>query len=391
MSEQKTWVIPTNELQIGTTLSFDLMDASGNVLHKAGTPINERLKERLQKKNIHSVTVRGESPISSEVVESIMLSSYSAETVRAIQASISSTHRSLCHLIETIRTNGVADSEALSANVHLFVERASQDVSAMLGVISLRNRFSDQAIVDRLAERSTKSSMLGVIMSLASGQTVEAAAEVGLAGLLHDASLLSHPEWFLNSTPHDDKYLAEYRRHPIESAELLNGIEGISRNTILIITQVHEQADGTGYPRGLKIEQTLKGASILNLADAYLALTTPLQGKQLAPADAMAYLCYQTALGKFSKESLQHFLQNMSIYPIGSTVKLDDETSAVVVEGGTGKPLQPVVRLLGTGNLRIDLSASSRFISGPYMVGEQGTVERIQKQQMQQVLWRTDY
>jgi HD-GYP domain-containing protein (c-di-GMP phosphodiesterase class II) len=261
----------------------------------------------------------------------------------------------------------------------------------MLGVISLRHRFADQEIVDRLAERSTRCSMLGVVMSLAGGQSVEATSEVGLAGLLHDTALLSHPEWFSSSTPHDDKYIAEYRRHPIESAELLNGIEGISRSTILLITQVHEQADGTGYPRGLRIEQTLKGASLLNLADAYLALTSPLQGKQLAPADAMAYLCYQTALGKFSKDALQYFLQNMSIYPIGSTVTLDDETNAVVVEGGTGKPLQPVVRLLGTGNLRIDLSASSRFISGPYMIGEQGSFERIQKQQMQQVLWRTDY
>ena len=59
MSEEQSWVIQTEDLQIGTVLSFDLTDATGQVLHKAGLPINDRLKERLTKKNIHSVTIRG--------------------------------------------------------------------------------------------------------------------------------------------------------------------------------------------------------------------------------------------------------------------------------------------------------------------------------------------
>jgi len=42
-------------------LSFDLTDATGQVLHNAGLPINDWLKERLWKKNIHSVSCRFDS------------------------------------------------------------------------------------------------------------------------------------------------------------------------------------------------------------------------------------------------------------------------------------------------------------------------------------------
>ena len=391
MSEELAWVIQTEDLQIGTTLSFDLTDGAGQILHKAGTPINERLKERLQKKNIHSVTVRGAAKTDEMLAESLLIDSYAKGSIKAIQNSIEATQMALCKLIAGIQRNDEGTVAELEDKVGQFLDQASRDVSAALAVIAMMSKNTNSDFVGRVAKRSAKLSLLGVITSVVLANEAHESIEIGLAGLLHDSASLLHPEWFSTIAGHRrERFLEEYHRHPIESAELVNGTKGISRSVITMITQVHEQADGTGYPRGLKLASTLPGATILNLADAYLVLVEPLSGRRHVPSDAISYLCHHTAKGRFCKVNMQSMLQGMSIYPVGSTVLLDDESRALVIRSTPGKPLQPVVRLLQTGHLTIDLAQSARSISAPY-VGADGTeLDRINKTQMLEILWRTD-
>ena len=391
MSEEQSWVIQTEDLQIGTTLSFDLMDASGLVLHKAGMPINSRLKERLQKKNIHSVTVRGTAKLDSSVSDSVLIDSFSPDSVKAIQGSIESTQIAIRKLVAVLQNNQEGNVDELRENVNQFVDQASKDVAAALAVIALKSRESTSEIVETVAKRSAKLSLLGVITSILKSDKPKESMEIGLAGLLHDCSLLLHPEWFFaDENQRGESFLKDYQRHPIESAELLYGATGISKNIITMVTQVHEQADGTGYPRGMKLTNTMEGAAILNLADAYLTLVEPIRGIPHIPSDAVAYLIYHTAQGKFCKDTLQQLIQGMSIYPIGSIVLLDDNSKAIVIQGNPEKPLQPIVRLLQLGNLRIDLKDSSRFVAGPYVDSDSDKIERILKSQMQEIRWRTD-
>jgi response regulator RpfG family c-di-GMP phosphodiesterase len=391
VSGDQSWVIQTEDLQIGTSLSFDLTDASGQVLHKAGMPINERLKERLKKKNIHSVTVRGEAQSDIAKAESVLLGSYPASTIEAIQESISNAQLAVVSLVESLKVNPEGNADQVKKSVNEFVQQANKDLSATLAVLALRSKTPNPAIAERIAKQSTKISLLGVVISIIREVDPNDSFEIGVAGLLHDVSLMNHPEWFEKKAfVKVEAMLEEYRRHPIESAELLNGIGGLPKNVITIITQVHEQADGTGYPRGLKLKQTLPDATILNLTDAYLTLTEPILGTPMVAADALAYLCFQTAQGKFCKSALQSMLQSMSVYPIGSTVLLDDKSTAVVIQGCDSSPLTPIVRLLDREKNRIDLQESNQHIVGPYIASDAGTIMRIKKSQMQNVLWRTD-
>ena len=392
MSDEQSWVIQTEDLQIGTTLSFDLTDGAGQVLHKAGMPINERLKERLQTRNIHSVAVRGAAKTDESLTESLLIASFSDGSIKAIQDSIVSTQRALCKLIAAVQKNQDGSVNELEDNVGQFLDQASEDVAAALAVIAMVSKNENVDFIERVAKRSAKLSLLGVVTSVVQANEAHVSMEVGLAGLLHDSALLLHPEWF-PTIPGErgDRFLEEYHRHPIESAELINGTKGISRNVVTIITQVHEQADGSGYPRGLKLANTMPGATILNLADAYLVLVEPLAGRRHVPSDAISYLCTHAAQGRFCRVTMQLMLKGMSIYPIGSTVILDDESRALVIQSTPEKPLQPVVRLLQSGNMRIDLSQSARFVSAPYVATDSTAMERIKKIQMQEILWRTDH
>lgn len=391
MSEEQSWVIQTEDLQIGTTLSFDLMDASGLILHKADMPINARLKERLQTKGIHSVTVRGTSQLDGTQLDALLIDSFSPGCVKAIQESIESTQIAVRKLVAVLQNNEEGNIDELRENVSQFVGQAGNDVAAALAVIALKSRGSSCDTVEIVAKRSAKLSLLGVITSILNSDEPNVSMEIGLAGLLHDCSLLLHPEWFSqDANQRADAFLNEYPRHPIESAELLHTAIGISKEVVTMVTQVHEQADGTGYPGGMKLANTLQGAAILNLADAYLTLVEPFRGKGHVPSDALAYLTYQTANGKFCKATLRCLIQGMSIYPIGSIVLLEDDSKAIIIQGNPEEPFQPIVRLLQPGNLRIDLRDSNRSISQPYVGSNAVHMKRILKSQMQEIKWRTD-
>jgi HD-GYP domain-containing protein (c-di-GMP phosphodiesterase class II) len=388
---EQSWVIQTDDLQIGTSLSFDLTDASGQVVLKAGTAITERIKERLLKKNITSVTVRGAGQSESDLAETVLLESFPSATIESIQSAIQSTRQSVMGLVTSLGENQQSlSARDAAASVSQFIESASKNVAATLAILSLTSKVANPDIAERIANLATKMALLSVTMSVVRRDSPTESADIGMAGLLHDCSLLLNTEWFESkSSLRDEAALSEYRRHPIESAELLHGVQGISAEVKTMITQVHEQADGSGYPRGLLLDQTAPGATLLNVAEAYIALTEPIRGEAIVPSDALALLCYHTAQGKFCKTTLQLMINSMSIYPVGSTVILDDDSKGVVVEGNIGSPLMPTIRLLNNAKTRIDLRDSKRSVLSPF-ISEGRKAERIKKTQMPEMLWRTD-
>jgi len=392
MSNAQTWVIQTEDLQVGTSLSFDLTDANGQILLKAGVPIQERLKEILRKKSISSVTIRGATNSEAEKAEATLLSSYAAERIEAIQSAIASTQDSIMRLIQATQKGNTPGVEQLVTSMDQFLAEANKDISASLAVVGLRSKVFEPSIAERLAARATKLSLLAIVMSVLRKDGERESLDVGMAGALHDSSLMVHPEWFTkDKSLRNDSIANEYRRHPLESTEMLGGFKGLSKNTITMISQVHEQADGSGYPRGIRLKQADPGAVILNLADAYLELTFPIQGTPMDQADSIAYLSHHAALGKFCKSTFYLMMNGLSLYPIGSAVILDDDSKAVVIQSNFGYPLQPVVRLLHESlATKLDLKQSKlrivRPADGMLAVG----AERIKKSQMQNILWRTD-
>jgi hypothetical protein len=153
---------------------------------------------------------------------------------------------------------------------------------------------------------------------------------------------------------------------------------------------VHEQCDGTGYPFGKSEDKIHSGSLILNLADAFISLTSPVTGPPKVAADAMALLCFHSTHGAFSRSIFQLFLDSVSIYPIGSVVILDNNEEAVVIQANEKKPLQPVVRLLQQGNLEIDLSQSEIQVAELANRGIDTVAKRIKKSEVRKALWRSE-
>lgn len=89
--------------------------------------------------------------------------------------------------------------------------------------------------------------------------------DLGKIGIVDN--ILSKPSGL---TPEE---FGEIKRHPLIGAQILEPLTFLS-DVIELVRQHHEHYDGTGYPEGRKGEDILLGARIINLADAYEAMTS---------------------------------------------------------------------------------------------------------------------
>lgn len=180
---------------------------------------------------------------------------------------------------------------------------------------------------------------------------------IGLCALLHDVGMERvPPELFLKSEPLAPDELRRLQAHAVEGAEMLRAgprLDGLVRQVACaVVQQHHERADGSGYPHGLGEPHIHEFARLVALVEAYETMVSPRPYKSpCLPHEAMTRLLLE-AFGKagrparFDRHLATSFLRALSLYPIGSGVRLDSGETAQVVGANPDAPARPHVRLL---------------------------------------------
>jgi hypothetical protein len=110
---------------------------------------------------------------------------------------------------------------------------------------------------------------------------------------------------------------------------------------------VHERPNGTGYPRGRSRDTIHPCARILQVADTYLALTSERSFRQaLMPHAAMECLLRQASENLIDGDAFRGLLRVLSLFPIGSLVKLSDGSTARVLRRNGNNYQSPIVLIL---------------------------------------------
>jgi hypothetical protein len=110
-------------------------------------------------------------------------------------------------------------------------------------------------------------------LALASGLSIEDAAAIGWAGMLHDVGKLHVPDRILlKPGPLTPKEWEIMRQHPIWGEQILADGEGFALAR-RIARWHHENFDGTGYPDGIAGIHIPFEARIVRVADAFDAIT----------------------------------------------------------------------------------------------------------------------
>ena len=200
--------------------------------------------------------------------------------------------------------------------------------------------------VPDLAERGANSAILSMRLGLELGADDKRCLAVGLCGLLHDLGMLKIPEEQLQGDGLSTEVIELLKRHPIESQRILEDFGPAFAWVGRIVVQVHERRDGSGYPRGLSREEVHEIAQLVGLADTYLAMAHP-------RADRPALVVYN-ALKQvidmrrtiFDNKLVKALINIVSIFPLGSLVKLNNNEIGRVIGTSRMHPTRPKVEIL---------------------------------------------
>ena len=169
---------------------------------------------------------------------------------------------------------------------------------------------------------------------------------LGLAAILHDMGMCLIPDDILNKQgPLSPEERNLIKRHPEQGAQALRRLGEGAAWIADIVLQEHERTGGQGYPHGLKGAEIHEYAQIIGLADTFEALlhARP-HRKRFLPHEAVRELVVKEKTS-FPTRILKCLIQQFSVFPLGTRVKLNTGEIGEVVELNPQYPLRPVIKV----------------------------------------------
>lgn len=183
-----------------------------------------------------------------------------------------------------------------------------------------------------------------------------------LAGLVHDVGLFAVPQSVITKSgrlTHDERTLIE--QHPELGYEAIRKAGPKYDWLAQVVRQAHERWNGQGYPNKLKGRQICEFAQIIGVVDVFDALVSP-RGyrRRFFPHEAVRELMVAERAA-FPREVVKSLVEQLSAYPLGTSVRLTTSEVGSVMRVNARYPLRPVVWIdndvvAGQGGRQLDLS-----------------------------------
>lgn len=134
---------------------------------------------------------------------------------------------------------------------------------------------------------SVRVSEYAVRLARGLGRSEPEVDEIEYAALVHDLGKIGPQHQHILQKPgslsHEEQ--RTLRAHPAAGAEIVAKVRALRRASEIVRSH-HERPDGLGYPFGLRSEDVPIGARILNVADAFDAMTSDRPYRRALPLDA---------------------------------------------------------------------------------------------------------
>ena len=227
-------------------------------------------------------------------------------------------------------------------------------VAAVRGAVDSL-RVSDALLTESVRRRPASQSLARrsvnvAVMALRLGREVEfderRTLALGLCGLTHDLGMLKVPEEVLESRRLTSAQLQQLQQHPQDSERIVCAFGKAFEWVGKVVVQVHERRDGSGYPKALKGDDIHEFARILGLVDTYEAMAQPRADRQARVVYNALKEIIDLRNSLFDRRLIKALIHIVSIFPLGSLVKLNNGDIGRVVATSRLHPTRPTVDVL---------------------------------------------
>ena len=205
------------------------------------------------------------------------------------------------------------------------------------------DRDKESTVAAHAIEATIFSLMVGVGM----GYDKKRLLPLAMVAFLHDVGMYKIPPAILRKKGKlSEREFEQVKRHPEISAGILSKLGDKFAWLANLSLQVHERVDGTGYPRGLKEDKVHEFAFIVGLVDMYSAMIKDRPYRDAIEKTRAMKGIISSSKGKFPAKVVKVFLNQISFFPVGSHVKLNDRSAGRVIATNPEFPLKPTVEIL---------------------------------------------
>lgn len=176
---------------------------------------------------------------------------------------------------------------------------------------------------------SSRVSEYAVRLARAMGLTEREVEEIEYAALVHDLGKIGPQHQHILQKPgsltHEEQ--RTLRGHPVAGADIVRRVRALKRSSEIVRAH-HERPDGLGYPFGLRSGDVPVGARILNVSDAFDAMTSDRPYRRA--------LSVQAALGELKRGAGTQF----DVAVVGTLVRLYEAERFPLVPSPSSEDLQ---------------------------------------------------
>lgn len=247
-------------------------------------------------------------------------------------------------------TGAKVDVAKLRNIVMPLVERAMQEKQ----IFSLLNSFSS---MDKyIAHHSIAVGILSGAIAKKLRYEPGLINQIATAGLLADAGMAKVNYKIRDKkAPLTESEFSEIKKHTIFSFQAIKDSPLLKPEMKLAIFQHHERLDGSGYPKGERMDNILLFSQIIAVADVYHAMTSERIYRAKASSFKVLEMIKEEEFGKYNIEVVNALISLVCDLPISTKVRLSDGELGEIIFIHRDSPMRPMVRLLETGHI-IDLA-----------------------------------
>jgi len=347
-------VIDTDTLRVGQIFSEPVYSEGNNLLVPKLVPLLQRDIDFLYTWGIDDVLTEGYiltdeeiTALSAEPVKQVNLEDVKL-SISDVQKN-SGPYRSYKSLIEKL--DGVFVGIKSGVNIEM---RVIDNISSQL-LNDLRdnpNNFigfilGGEVTGHELAKSSVNTAILSALTAQELRLPNHKILNIVSGALLHDIGMIRLSKGITEKKGGlSDAEFEQIKSHALHSSKIVSK-ELFGNNEVnLIALHHHERWDGKGYPDYLSENAIDMGARIVSVADAFEAMVS----KKSYRESIMGYQAVKNMLAdnarRFDPSVIMAFTKIIGIYPIGSIIRLNDESIARVLSVNSNAPMRPIVEII---------------------------------------------